>query len=96
MANSTDTPPETLAAATQTNALPHRRLTLLGTFDKSDGPTALIRSPTGDIQMVRPGDAVGNATVTAIEMGVLHLTSGQHTTRLHLLDTDPSSPAPKG
>lgn len=76
MAQNTDTPPETLEAATEENALPTHSLSLVGTFDKADGTTALIRMATGEIRMVGIGDKIGTSTVMGVEMGVLHLARG--------------------
>lgn len=84
MANNTETPPETLAAATDKAALPNRRLTLIGTYEKAGGDTALIRMPDGDFSMVATGDTIGAATVTAIETGMVRLTVGVHSSRLTL------------
>lgn len=84
MSTVTETPPQTLAAATQEDALPIHRMTLLGTFDKGSTLSALIRTPDGDIHMLHPGDTLGAATVTAIDMGVLRLSVGQHSARLTL------------
>lgn len=84
LAETTDTPADTLVAATQEGALPLRGLTLIGTFNKPDGGTALIRTANGDIKKVETGDRVGSATVSAIDDGALFLVSGMHTRRLTL------------
>jgi Tfp pilus assembly protein PilP len=96
MSNETDTPQETLAAATIEEVLPIHRMTLLGTFDKGDTLSALIRTPDGDIHMLRPGDTLGQATVTAIEMGVLRLSVGAHSTKLTMPNEAGTVAAPKG
>ncbi|WP_157706677.1 amidophosphoribosyltransferase [Roseovarius faecimaris] len=84
MAETTDTPADTLVAATQEGALPLHGLVLLGTFDKAEGSSALIRTRNGDIRMVQTGDNVGSSTVSAIDDGALYLVSGAHTKRLTL------------
>lgn len=86
MAETTDTPEDTLVAATQEAALPLRGLTLIGTFSKPDGSSALLRTANGSIRKVEPGDRVGSSTVTAIDDGELLLVSGLHSRRLTLPD----------
>ncbi|MDF1671404.1 MAG: hypothetical protein P1U83_17535 [Roseovarius sp.] len=84
MAQNTQTPPETLEAATDKAALPNRRLTLIGTYEKAGGDTALIRMADGNFSMVATGDTIGAATITAIETGMVRLTLGAHSARLTL------------
>lgn len=96
MSNETETPQETLAAATIEEVLPIHRMTLLGTFDKGDTLSALIRTPDGAIHMLRPGDTLGNATVTAIDMGVLRLSVGAHSARLTMPDEGSTVATPQG
>ena len=73
MAQTTETPAETLQAATEENVLPAGGLALLGTFLKPEAATALIRTPTGDTRTVTIGDKIGRYTVAAIETGALHI-----------------------
>ena len=82
MAAVTETPPETLEAATEENALPSGRLVLLGTFLGDDGGRALIRTASGKIATVTPGTTIGNAKVVAIDEGELILSRGTRTTKL--------------
>ncbi len=84
MANETETPAETLQAATVEKALPMHRMTLVGTFDKAEGPSALIRTPEGGMHMLSRGEKIGTATVTAIEMGSVRLSLGDHSAKLTL------------
>ena len=93
MAQNTETPPETLRAATTEAALPLSSLALLGTYERSDGPAALIRTPNGNTRFVEPGDKIGASTVTAIEMGVLHLARGSDHRKLTLPDHQPAPAA---
>ncbi|MFN3211159.1 MAG: hypothetical protein ACE369_19620 [Roseovarius sp.] len=84
MASETDTPRETLQAATQKNALPSGRLALLGTFLKPGGDRAIIRTSSGKIATVTKGTTIGNAKVIAIEEGRLVLLRGTNTTTLEM------------
>lgn len=71
MAETTQTPPKALRAATIQNALPLRQLALLGTVETPGETRALVRLGTGRVEMVRPGDKVGGREVLAIERGAL-------------------------
>lgn len=73
MSQTTETPAETLEAATNENALPHSRLALLGTIIKPDTATALVRLGSDTVQSVTIGDEIGGAQVVAIEEGELYL-----------------------
>ena len=73
MSQETETPAETSNAATQENALPTSRATLIGTLTTPKGAQALVRTSTGDILHLSKGDSFGTSTVMAIEPGVLHL-----------------------
>ena len=84
MASVTETPRETLDAATEENALPSGRLALLGTFLNADGARALIRTASGKIATVTPGTTIGNARVVAIEEGKMVIARGTRTTTLKM------------
>lgn len=84
MATVTETPTETLQAATEENALPSGRLVLLGTFLSDEGGRALIRTASGKITTVTPGTTIGNTRVIAIDDGELVITRGSRTTRLKM------------
>jgi len=73
MAQETDTPRETLAAATTENALPPDGIALLGTFEKPSGSEALIRYDNGRVRKVGIGDTIGRRQVVAIDSGTLML-----------------------
>lgn len=91
MADNTETPAETLNAATEKNVLPTGKLSLIGTFEKPGGSVALIRTAKGKISKVTRGDRIGAATVMAIRTGVLYLARGQNSQTLSL-----SIPGPAG
>ena len=82
MSDNTETPQETLRAATHENALRQSWATLLGTVVKPDEVKALIRYSSGKIAKVTPGDRVGRGTVVAIEDGVLMLSLSGETRKL--------------
>lgn len=82
MAETTDTPQETLDNATQENVLPRTGLVLLGTMINDEAPRALVRIRHGDIRRVGPGDKVGRALVMAIEPGAIYLARGGNSQRL--------------
>lgn len=84
MAQETTTPQETLETATLENAMQGANLQLVGTFIKTDGPKAMIRTSNGKMQMVEPGDKIGAQTVAAIEPGVVVLARGGLTRKLTL------------
>lgn len=73
MSDYTETPPETLRAATDENALEQSWVTLLGTVIKPDSVKALVRYSSGRIKSVTTGDKLGNGTIVAIEEGTLML-----------------------
>jgi len=83
MTDQTETPAATLAAATQPSALPHRRLTLLGTLHGPDRARALLRLD-GRVETVTNGDGIDGATVAAIGEGVVILARGNRAERLAL------------
>ncbi len=82
MSDQTNTPRETLRAATHENALHQSWATLLGTIVKPGEVKALIRYSSGKIANVTPGDRVGRGTVVAIEDGVVMLTLNGKTRKL--------------
>jgi hypothetical protein len=69
----TPTTEKTQSAATLPGLLPLDGITLLGTFVAGDAARALIRKSNGEIQQLRPGDALGDATIAAIEPGLIHM-----------------------
>ena len=84
MADVTETPQDTLDAATQDNVLPQRGLALLGTFLKSDGAEALVRTPSGKIESITEGDRLNGAQVMAIAEGEVMLARNGTATRLRM------------
>ncbi|MBL4556391.1 MAG: pilus assembly protein PilP [Rhodobacteraceae bacterium] len=54
------------AAATETNELSMRRLTLIGVLGTPSNRTALIRSPNGRITRVSVNDQIGRGRIVAI------------------------------
>lgn len=84
MAQETDTPQETLAAATTKNALPLNGIALLGTFEKPSGPEALVRYSNGRVEMVGIGDKIGWRQVVAIDSGTLVLMRNGEALRLSM------------
>jgi hypothetical protein len=86
MTDQTETPAETLAAATQQGALPDGRLTLLGTLHGPDSARALLRHE-GRVASVSNGDSIDGATVAAIGEGVVILARRRGTERLTLPGT---------
>lgn len=79
-------------AATQTAPLPAGRLALLGTFLKGETGRALVRTASGSIYRVEPGDRIGHATVTGIDDGALHLVQGGMARKLTMPKTRPGPP----
>ncbi len=84
MSDNTETPQETLRAATDEKALRQSWATLLGTVIKPDEVKALIRYSSGKIANVTIGDRVGRGTVVAIEDGVVMLSLNGGTRKLTL------------
>jgi len=84
MAQTTDTPEDTLQAATQEGILPRRGMTLLGTFVRDVSPMALVRVRPGDVRTVSLGDQLGTSIVMAIESGALYLAQNGVSRRLTL------------
>jgi Tfp pilus assembly protein PilP len=71
----TTTPPtaQTQAAATLTGKLPLDGITLLGTVVAGHASRALIRMGNGQVQQMHLGDRIGDATIAAIEPGLIHM-----------------------
>lgn len=84
MTDQTETPAATLEAATTKVALPGNGLTLLGTVHGPGTARALLRLDGGDIRPVETGARVQGATIAAIGEGVVILTEGGRSRRLHL------------
>ena len=82
MSDTTDTPRDTLKAATTENALSQGWATVLGTVVKPEGNHALIRFSNGRITSVTPGKRLGRGTVVAIEDGALMLALNGETRRM--------------
>ena len=82
MSDYTETPQETLRAATIENALPKGWVTLLGTLIKPDSVKALVRYSSGRTDSVTTGDKLGNGKVVAIEDGTLMLALNGSTKKL--------------
>lgn len=85
MTDQTDTPVATLAAATQTGALPQDRLILLGTMHGPSTGRALV-SHDGRVSVVQAGDTLDRATVVAVGESVVVLSRGGRAERLTLPD----------
>jgi len=64
---------ETHSAATLPERLPLDGITLLGTVVAGEASRAMIRTSNGKIQHLRLGDALGKATIAAIEPGMIHM-----------------------
>lgn len=86
MSDQTETPAATRDAATQQGALPHGRLSLIGTLHGPESARALLRSG-GRVSTVIPGDRIAGATVAAIGEGVVLLSRHGRTERLALPGT---------
>ncbi|MEO0388689.1 MAG: hypothetical protein AAF281_14395, partial [Pseudomonadota bacterium] len=69
-------------AATVENALPTRELALIGIFGTSSSRHALMRTPSGRMVKVRPGDSVRGHRVTAISNDAVRLRRGSRDTVL--------------
>lgn len=82
MAQTTETPAETLQAATLEDALPQHGLVLLGTYIKPDDATAFVRTPVGQTLTVAPGDTLAGYTILAIETGAVHMARSGRTRKL--------------
>lgn len=80
--DTTPTTPKTQAAATLEDLLPLDGITLLGTVVAGDASRALIHAGNGRISQIRPGDRIGQATLVAIEPGLIHLTRNGKAQRL--------------
>ncbi|MEQ8292175.1 MAG: hypothetical protein RIA08_08215 [Roseovarius sp.] len=97
MAQDTDFIPEGLVTsfkATETNVIPLDTAVLLGTFIRGDDDSAaLVRTAAGGIHKLVRGDYLGNAVVTAIESGTLHLAEGGLARRLTMPRIQPDPPA---
>jgi len=97
MAQDTDFIPEGLVTsfkATETNVIPLDTAVLLGTFIRGeDDSAALVRTAAGGIHKLVRGDYLGEAVVTAIEPGTLHLAEGGLARRLTMPRIQPDPPA---
>jgi len=71
--NTTPTTPKTQDAATLPQLLPLDGTTLLGTVVSGEASRALIRLKNGTVQQLRLGDRIGDATIGAIEPGMIHM-----------------------
>ncbi|MBY6166426.1 pilus assembly protein PilP [Pseudooceanicola nitratireducens] len=67
------TPENVAKLATDTEALDLGGIALLGTMIQPDGPKALLRTASGDVRKVAPGDRIGLAQVQAIGAGVVQI-----------------------
>ncbi|OZB14457.1 MAG: hypothetical protein B7X55_11250 [Rhodobacterales bacterium 34-62-10] len=78
------TPPtaQTQSAATLTDKLPLNGVTLLGTVVAGQASRALIRMSNGRVQQVHLGDRLGDATIAAIEPGLIHMVRNGEAQRL--------------
>ena len=63
----TDTPANVAASATQAGMLILDNLTVIGVFMGTDAPAALVRSRSGEIARVHPGEIVFGVAIGAIE-----------------------------
>ncbi|MDX1820701.1 MAG: hypothetical protein ACU0A4_06525 [Paracoccaceae bacterium] len=80
--DTTPTTAKTQSAATLTDRLPLDGITLLGTVVAGEASRALIRLGNGRVQQLRLGDRIGDATLAAIEPGLIHLTRKGEAQRL--------------
>lgn len=71
--NTTPATAKTQSAATLPGRLPLDGITLLGTVVAGDASRALIRMGNGKVQHFRLGDRIGDATIAAIEPGLIHM-----------------------
>lgn len=85
-------PSQVTRAATQYANLPAGRLALLGTFLRGETGRALVRTASGSIYKVEPGDHIGYATVTGIDHGALHLVQGGMARKVTMPRMIPSPP----
>ncbi|MCD1626363.1 hypothetical protein K7H22_10205 [Seohaeicola saemankumensis] len=69
----TPTTEKTQTAATLPQLLPLDGTTLLGTVVSAEASRALIRLKSGKVQQLRLGDRIGDATIAAIEPGLIHM-----------------------
>ena len=78
------TPPttQTQAAATLADKLPMDGITLLGTVVAGEASRALIRMGNGSVQQLHLGDRIGDATIAAIEPGLIHMIRNGEAQRL--------------
>ena len=73
-------------AATQRVGLSRGNISLVGVFASSDGRTALVRLPNGNIEKVKAGDRVQGVQVAAISADSVRLTGRGKDTLLRLPD----------
>ncbi len=83
MANSQTSTAEALA--TQENALPDRKLALIGLFGPQDNLQGLLRLPSGRIQTVAPGERLSIGRIVAIDAEGLLVERGGEVGRLPIL-----------
>ena len=67
------TPANVAKLATEADALDLGSISLLGTMVEQDGPKALLRTSSGRIEKVAPGDRIGLAQVRAIGAGMVQI-----------------------
>ena len=73
---------ETSAAATLPERLPLNGITLLGTVVSGETSRVLIRMANGNIRQLRLGESIGDATIAAIEPGLIHMIRNGETQQL--------------
>ena len=80
--DTTPTTEKTQSAATLSGLLPLDGTTLLGTVVAGEASRALIRMSNGNVQQLRLGDRIGDATIAAIEPGLIHMIRNGEAQRL--------------
>ncbi|MEP4038189.1 hypothetical protein [Pseudophaeobacter sp.] len=65
--STSETPSRVAKQATQSNALPHRRLSLLGLFGAENNLQAMVRLPSGRVKTVKTGSRLALGRVLGID-----------------------------
>lgn len=70
--------------ATQSSALKHHSLSLLGLFGSNGNLSAMVRLPSGRVKTVRPGNRLAHGKVIGIDSSGIVLEKSGRTQRLEM------------
>ncbi len=82
--STSETPSRVATQATQANALPHRRLSLLGLFGAENNLQAMVRLPSGRVKTVKTGSRLAQGRVLGIDASGLVLEKSGRSQRFEM------------